>query len=281
MKIITPPHKDTVPANAPAHRNQFIPGARPQAVALPPGEACSPAPQGARGAICKGRRRVRRRLSAACAGDVAAISMPEDFVSAVSSPHAATGREPANNLPARDGHTLAPAVPQVCGTLPLSGSIATPAPAWLRALPTASALRLKGSRELRNTRALQRLPLMGRTLVRLLRDIDATLQVVAAFGGTTLHIPAERSARALARHPLRAHLTLQQMRRMVQYFAGTDVYIPRCFQAMVRVRDVSIVQRFDQGIRAGASAASVVRELAREYRLSDRWIWTILKKTEM
>lgn len=279
MKTTT--HKETMPANAPAQRNMFGATPDPRATVLLSDEECPPEPQGTRGVTGKGRRRVRKGRLAICVGKVATVSATVPPVADGACSHALTEYTSVNDLPASDGPTFASAAPQVCGALPLSGSDTPPAPAWLRALPTASALRLKGSRELRNTRALQRLPLMGRTLVRLLRDIDATLRVVAAFGGTTLHIPAERSARALARHPLRVHLTLQQMRRVVQYFAGTDVYIPRCFQAMVRVRDVSIVQRFDRGIRAGASAASVVRELARDFRLSDRWIWTILKKTEM
>ena len=159
-----------------------------------------------------------------------------------------------------------------------AGSVEPVAP-WARSLLDTAALRLRGTAELRANRALQRLPLIARTLVRLLRDIDTALAVVAAYGGTTLHIPAERSAVALARHPLRKLLTLEQMRRLVRYFAGTDVYIPRCLHMLLRVRDVQIVRQFDAAIAEGRSGAAVVRMLAREYRLSDRWVWCILGRT--
>ncbi|MCY1220865.1 Mor transcription activator family protein [compost metagenome] len=58
---------------------------------------------------------------------------------------------------------------------------------------------------------------------------------------------------------------------------GDKIYIPQCSAALRRLRDLEIVRQFEQGVREGATANTVVAELARAYKLSDRRIWDILK----
>ncbi|MOA63176.1 hypothetical protein D3C78_1888090 [compost metagenome] len=44
------------------------------------------------------------------------------------------------------------------------------------------------------------------------------------------------------------------------------------------MRDLEINAQFVQGVREGVSANTLVAELARTYKLSDRRIWEILKQ---
>nr|WP_241159836.1 Mor transcription activator family protein [Pseudomonas aeruginosa] len=52
----------------------------------------------------------------------------------------------------------------------------------------------------------------------------------------------------------------------------------RCHKALVRWRDLEIVERFEQGLRDGQTARSLLSDLARKYNLSDRWIWEIVNR---
>lgn len=59
---------------------------------------------------------------------------------------------------------------------------------------------------------------------------------------------------------------------------GNKIYIPKCDAALRRLRDLEIHRQFEQAIREGVSANTVVAELARAFELSDRRVWDILKK---
>lgn len=48
--------------------------------------------------------------------------------------------------------------------------------------------------------------------------------------------------------------------------------------ALRRLRDLGIHRQFEQEVRKGVSANAAVAALARENKLSDRWIWEILKQ---
>ncbi|MGC6965592.1 hypothetical protein DZ958_030900, partial [Pseudomonas aeruginosa] len=41
---------------------------------------------------------------------------------------------------------------------------------------------------------------------------------------------------------------------------------------------LEIVERFEQGLRDGQTARSLLSDLARQYNLSDRWIWEIVNR---
>ena len=58
---------------------------------------------------------------------------------------------------------------------------------------------------------------------------------------------------------------------------GEKIYIPQCAAALRRLRDMEIHRQFEQGVREGVSANTLVAELARAYKLSDRRVWEILK----
>lgn len=65
---------------------------------------------------------------------------------------------------------------------------------------------------------------------------------------------------------------------LTSHMGGDKIYIPRCATALRRVRDMEINRQFEQGVREGVTANTVVAELARAYKLSDRRVWDILKQ---
>lgn len=59
---------------------------------------------------------------------------------------------------------------------------------------------------------------------------------------------------------------------------GNKIYIPKCDTALRLLRDLEIHRQFEQAVREGVTANTVVAELARAFELSDRRVWDILKK---
>lgn len=110
--------------------------------------------------------------------------------------------------------------------------------------------------------------------------MPATLRLVERFGGTTLPLPA--GANRIGRNYLRAlakQIGDDDAQKLAHYCAGEPLYIPRCDAALRRLRDLSICDQFEAAVRTGKTANKAVVELALEYKLTDRWIWNILKET--
>lgn len=96
-----------------------------------------------------------------------------------------------------------------------------------------------------------------------------TLQLVNAFGGTTQRLPAKRNV--VDSNEIAQVIGLENLRLLVEKLGGGRyLYIPRCADGMRLQRDRKIVE---------LSRTVSVDALARRYQLSDRQIWTILKKT--
>lgn len=66
--------------------------------------------------------------------------------------------------------------------------------------------------------------------------------------------------------------------RLTRHLGGEKIYIPKCDTALRRLRDLEMNRQFEQAVREGVSANTVVNELARAYKLSDRRVWGILKQ---
>lgn len=98
--------------------------------------------------------------------------------------------------------------------------------------------------------------------------MDAALKLVEAFGGTSPRVPKSM----YADHPIAAAIGIEPAIKLAQHYAGSDLYVPRCAAHLRALRDREIVRLSD---------TISVDELARRYRLSDRSIWGILKRTDM
>lgn len=119
------------------------------------------------------------------------------------------------------------------------------------------------------------LPPTARTLYRLLGDITALNNIVRAFGGVTLHIPARWHL--MKKHALCPLLTDEQMRTLHNYYKGTEFYMPRCTRALLQTRNAMMIQKFSTLAAKGQSSGRIVQALALEFAMTDRRVWSILK----
>ncbi|WP_312929120.1 Mor transcription activator family protein [Stutzerimonas nitrititolerans] len=108
--------------------------------------------------------------------------------------------------------------------------------------------------------------------------LPATQRLVQELGGTTW--PVAKGVRRLGviRHEALKEVVGEQAAQiMAERWGNQDLYIAKCDGPLRRLRDLEIHRQFEQAMREGISANTVVNELARNYQLSDRWIWKILK----
>jgi len=110
--------------------------------------------------------------------------------------------------------------------------------------------------------------------------MPATLRLVERFGGTTLPLPRGVNRRGNASlTALAKQIGEEPAHKLAHHCAGEPLYIPRCELALRRLRDHSICEQFEALVREGVTANKAVTQLALEYKLTDRWIWKILKTT--
>lgn len=109
--------------------------------------------------------------------------------------------------------------------------------------------------------------------------LPAAQRLVDELGGTTW--PVAKGVRRLGviRHAALIEVVGERAAGiMAERWANVPLYIPKCDVALRRLRDLEINRQFVQGVREGISANTLVAELARSYKLSDRRIWEILKQ---
>lgn len=108
--------------------------------------------------------------------------------------------------------------------------------------------------------------------------LPATLVVVEKLGGTTWRIAEGRNSEGEAKRAALAELVGSDIEEQLhREYAGEELYLAKCHAAVLHWRNIEINSRFEQGVREGITARTLVAELAREYKLSDRWVWEILK----
>lgn len=96
---------------------------------------------------------------------------------------------------------------------------------------------------------------------------DALSALVASAGGLELVIPK----RVPLSGPL-ADLPMPAQEALVRYAGGSTLYIPKCDGAARARRDAEIRALYDGGWR--------VQDIARRFRLSERWVYEILGRPE-
>jgi len=124
----------------------------------------------------------------------------------------------------------------------------------------------------------ERLPVMARELAEVVGLRNAML-LVDALGGTTYPIPKRETKQGELRFGELARIVGQEAgEALVRRYGGTDLYIPRCADALRRARDAAICREYDRLIQTMSGNAAVQR-LARANSLCDRRIFDILKGT--
>ncbi|MDT4856084.1 Mor transcription activator family protein [compost metagenome] len=109
--------------------------------------------------------------------------------------------------------------------------------------------------------------------------LPVALRLVEELGGTTWEFARGANRNGQIRVAALADLVGEEAAEVLTRHLGAErIYIPRCAVALRRIRDLEINRQFEQGVREGISANTLVAELARSYRLSDRRVWKILKQ---
>lgn len=109
--------------------------------------------------------------------------------------------------------------------------------------------------------------------------LPATQRLVDELGGTTWPVAKGVRRLGIIRHAALTEVIGEEAAGiMAKHWGSVPLYIPKCDSALRRLRDLEINSQFEQGVREGVSANTLVAELARSYKLSDRRIWEILKQ---
>lgn len=97
---------------------------------------------------------------------------------------------------------------------------------------------------------------------------------VKNFGGGSFDFPkSETGLGAQTFAALAEVVGMPNAQRLCNHFGGERLYIPNLASQYRQERNKNIVKKYNGG--------STVRELMREYGLSDRRVWEILKTTDM
>lgn len=115
---------------------------------------------------------------------------------------------------------------------------------------------------------MDKLPESLQTIVRL-TDLGTALTLVKKFGGTNLHFPPLKLVNE--RHELAITIGVNNLRQLAQYYEGDTVYIPLAAHYVQYLRDEKIKQD---------SKKLSTTELARKYKVSDRWIRQIKSRNK-
>lgn len=125
---------------------------------------------------------------------------------------------------------------------------------------------------------LQLLPKTIHSMVQRL-GLTNTLVVVEKLGGTTWRVAEGKNDDGKKQRQALANLVGEAIEsELHRHYAGADLYVARCRLLIIDLRDAAIHQEFERLIREGISARAVVARLARQYQLSDRWVWEILNR---
>lgn len=109
--------------------------------------------------------------------------------------------------------------------------------------------------------------------------LPATQRLVEELGGTTWPVAKGVRRLGMIRHEaLKEVVGDDAANIMAQRWGNEPLYIAKCDGPLRELRNLEIHRQFDQAIREGVSSTTVVNELARTYKLSDRRVWEILKQ---
>lgn len=115
------------------------------------------------------------------------------------------------------------------------------------------------------------LPETARNIVRLV-GLEAALALIREFGGVTFPFPlgADSNASGAARFAsLEDVVGHHAAMRMLTEYAGEDLYIPNCKQAVSSARRRAMIDDYTKGFS--------IEQVAMAYRVTERWVSNELK----
>ena len=127
---------------------------------------------------------------------------------------------------------------------------------------------------------LESLPATARDMAQVI-GLRKALRLVEQLGGTTFPVPKRETKLGELRFNVLADVVgVDAAEILVRRYGSTDLYIPRCADALRRARDASIIREYER-LTESMSGNEAVQRLARTHSLSDRRVFDILKTTPM
>lgn len=124
------------------------------------------------------------------------------------------------------------------------------------------------------------LPDSIRALITLI-GFEETQALIRHLGGTTYPLRLGRTSGSLSRLAyLEEIIGGTALDKLVTAMAPTDLFIPKCDNALQELRDRHIRRAFDRQTARGTPAYEAVNDLARAHGLTDRHVWRVLKKAD-
>lgn len=122
------------------------------------------------------------------------------------------------------------------------------------------------------------LPDGAQELARLI-GLPRTLALVDRLGGCTIRVPNGVTRQGMAIIDELAKIVgRDNADKLVAEYASTALYIPNCKQSLVTARNAALVHDRDLLAAQGMGERDIVFLLALRYHISDRYIWTLLKR---
>ena len=122
------------------------------------------------------------------------------------------------------------------------------------------------------------LPPSAQELARVI-GLPSALKMVDLYGGLTLRIPHGETVQGSAMlDDIAKHIGEPSVKALAQRYAGTALVIPNCKLAMLKARDAAILEDRRRLAADGLSERQLVQCLTLGYRLTERYVWRILKK---
>lgn len=123
------------------------------------------------------------------------------------------------------------------------------------------------------------LPDMARLIASLI-GLPKALKLIEAWGGTTFPFSKNKRRDGQIRYEALAEVVgVDAANIMTRHFGGEVLAIPRCATALREVRDRVMRAEFDQLTRVH-TAVYAVNLLARKFQMTERNVWSVLKKAD-
>lgn len=114
-------------------------------------------------------------------------------------------------------------------------------------------------------------------LIASLIGLPRALKLIEAWGGTTFPFSKNQRRQGQIRYEALAEVVgVDAADILTQHFGGEVLAIPRCSAALRAMRNQQIRDSFDTLTRHHP-ASHVVHQLARQYQITERQVWSILK----
>lgn len=113
---------------------------------------------------------------------------------------------------------------------------------------------------------------------------QGVLQVISKIPGTTWEFPKPKGKKGAEFSDTSGFIELEEAigsreiaLRMCKFYSGEKVYIPKCSDALRRLRDIAIHREAESLLKKGLTMNRAVRKISVKFGLSDRWVWVVLK----